>query len=90
MPGGMMPGGGAGGAINTTLPLILGIVSVFCCWPAAIFIIIFAVQAKKAKEMGDMTTATSKAKTATLVGWIIVGLGVLEYIAVIVTQVMRS
>ena len=82
----MIPG--AGGEINTTLPLILGIVSVFCCWPAAIFIIIFAVQAKKAKEMGDMATAASKVKTASLVAYIVIGLGILGWIGAIVSQVM--
>lgn len=91
-PGGGFPGGGpmmpgAGGDVNTTLPLILGILSIFCCWPAAIFIIIFAVQAKNLKNQGQIEAARSKAKTATIVGWIIVGLGLLGWIASIIMNV---
>jgi hypothetical protein len=70
----MMPG--AGGDLNTTLPLILGIVTIFCCWPAAIFIILFAVQAKKLKEQGQIDQARSKAKIATIVAAIIIGLDI--------------
>jgi hypothetical protein len=84
----MMPG--AGGDVNTTMPLVLGILSIFCCWPAAIFIIMFAIQAKNLKNQGQIDQARSKAKTATLVGWIIVGLGILEWVGIIVTQVLAA
>jgi hypothetical protein len=81
-PGGGMPG--AGGDVNTTLPLILGIVSIFCCWPAAIVVIVFSLQAKKLKDQGQVDAARSKAKTASLIAYIVIALGlVLDIVAVV-------
>jgi hypothetical protein len=74
----MMPG--AGGDVNTTLPLILGILSTLCCGTGiplvlGIVAIIFSVQAKNLKSQGQIDQARSKAKTATLLGAIGIGLG---------------
>lgn len=81
-PGGpMMPG--AGGDVNTTLPLILNIVgALFCGWTCVSFIlaivgIVFAVQAGNAKNAGDIATAKAKAKTSTLMFIISAVVGVL-------------
>jgi hypothetical protein len=81
-PGGpMMPG--AGGDVNTTLPLILNIVgALFCGWTCISFIlaivgIVFAVQAGNAKNSGDIATAKAKAKTSTLMFIISAVVGVL-------------
>jgi hypothetical protein len=81
-PGGpMMPG--AGGDVNTTLPLILNIVgALFCGWTCISFIlaivgIVFAVQAGNAKNAGDIATAEAKAKTSTLMFIIAAVVGVL-------------
>ena len=66
----MMPG--AGGDVNTLLPLILNIVGALFCWGTCVgFIlsvvgIVFAVQAGNAKNAGDIVTAKGKAKTAML------------------------
>ncbi len=89
-PGGpMMPG--AGGDVNTTLPLILSICQlVLCCNLVFGGIgLFFAIQAGNAKKSGDIMTAKSKAKTAMMV--IIIG-AVLESIGVainIATQAMH-
>ena len=62
----MMPG--AGGEVNTTLPMILSIVGFFlCCGLADIpFIIgfVFAIQAGTMQKTGDVEGARAKAKTA--------------------------
>lgn len=66
----MMPG--AGGDVNTTLPLILNIVGALLCnYTCVGFIlcvvgIVFAVQAGNAKNAGDIGTAQAKAKTSML------------------------
>ena len=81
-PGGpMMPG--AGGDVNTMLPLILNIVGALFCggtcvgFILAIVGIVFAVQAGNAKNAGDIATAQSKAKTSMLMFIITTILGVL-------------
>ena len=77
----MMPG--AGGDVNTTLPLILNIVGALFCggtcvgFILAIVGIVFAVQAGNAKNAGDITTAQAKAKTSMLMFIITAILGVL-------------
>ena len=85
-PGGpMMPG--AGGDVNTTLPLILNIVGALFCggtcvgFILAIVGIVFAVQAGNAKGSGDIMTAKAKAKTSMLMFIITAVLGVLGAIA---------
>jgi len=66
----MMPG--AGGDVNTMLPLILNIVGALMCSGTCIGLflsiagIVFAVQAGNAKNSGDIATAQSKAKTSML------------------------
>jgi hypothetical protein len=71
-PGGpMMPG--MGGDVNTTLPLVLSILSlVLCCnllfGGLGLF---FAIQAGNAKKVGDFETARSKAKLSIII--VIVG-----------------
>lgn len=85
-PGGpMMPG--AGGDVNTTLPLILNIVGALFCggtcvgFILAIVGIVFAVQAGNAKNSGDIMTAKAKAKTSMLMAIITAVIGVLAGIA---------
>lgn len=80
-PGGpMMPG--AGGDVNTTLPIILGVLSCLCCgWFIGLILgiiaIVMAVQAGNAKNMGDIEGARSKAKTATILASVGLGIGIL-------------
>jgi hypothetical protein len=83
----MMPG--AGGDVNTTLPLVLSIVQlVFCCNLLFGGIgLVFAIQAGNAKKTGDLETARSKAKTAMIV--IIVG-AVLEFLVGGITSVLAN
>lgn len=83
MPGGFPPPGGPfnGPPINTSLPLTLGIISVvFCCLPLGIVTISYANSAKAAMARGDYATAQSKAKTATTLGFISIGCGILVWI----------
>lgn len=87
----MMPG--AGGDVNTTLPLILSIVAMlFCCGAGLGFIpgvigLIFAIQAGNAKKTGDFETARSKAKTALILA--IVGM-VLGFAAQVIAFVVNQ
>ena len=79
-PGGpMMPG--AGGDVNTTLPLILNIIAtIFCCGLGTILGIVgivFSIQAGNAKKTGDLETARGKAKTALILAIVAYVLGIL-------------
>ena len=77
-PGGpMMPG--AGGDVNTMLPLILNVVG-----------IVFAVQAGNAKNAGDIETAKGKAKTSLLMAIISVVLAVLGGIGYTIMMIVAS
>jgi hypothetical protein len=69
----MMPG--SGGDVNTTTPLVLGIVSMVICGNCLLGIpaIILAVMAMNAKNVGNIEDARSKAKTSTILS--IVGFG---------------
>ena len=69
----MMPG--SGGDVNTTLPLILGIVSVLFCgnYLLGIPAIILAVIAGSSKSQGNLEDARSKAKISTIL--CVVGFG---------------
>lgn len=94
-PGGpMMPG--AGGDVNTMLPLILNIVGALFCggtcigFILAIVGIVFAVQAGNAKNAGDITTAKAKAKTSMLMFIITAVLGVLGGIAYGIIMVLAG
>jgi hypothetical protein len=87
-PGGMAGPAGPGGDINTTMPLILGIVSVFCCLPAAVVSIIFAIQAKTLKDQGQLDAARAKVKTAQLISFIAIGVGLVLDILVVILQVV--
>jgi hypothetical protein len=80
----MMPG--AGGDVNTTLPLVLSIISiVFCCGNIGLITgivgLIFAIQAGTLKKNGDLEGARGKAKTATIIAG--VGMGVSLVIGII-------
>ncbi len=79
----MMPGGG--GDVNTTLPLVFGILLiVLCgCLPGGVPAIIFAVQAGNAKSAGDMATAAKKAKTSLIISGIAAGVALLFWVAYI-------
>jgi hypothetical protein len=72
----MMPG--AGGDVNTTLPMILSIVGFFlCCGLADVLFVIgfvFALQAGNMNKTGDVEGARAKAKTAmtmTIIGFVV-------------------
>lgn len=94
-PGGpMMPG--AGGDVNTMLPLILNIAGALLCGGTCIgFIlnivgIVFAVQAGNAKNAGDIETARGKAKTSMIMAIISIVLGVLVGIAYVIFALLAS
>ncbi len=85
-PGGpMMPG--AGGDVNTTLPLVLSIIALFPCCNLLFggIGLAFAIQAGNAKKAGDIEGARSKAKIALIV--VSIGLG-LELIGGIINFVV--
>jgi hypothetical protein len=84
----MMPG--AGGDVNTTTPLIMGIVSCFCCLIGGIIAVVFAVQAKNMLATGDVEGARAKAKTSKTISFVCYGVGVLIVILNIVTALLSS
>jgi hypothetical protein len=74
----MMPG--AGGDVNTTLPMILNIVGFFICVNTCLadilFVIgfVFAIQAGNMKKTGDVEGARGKAKSAmtmAIIGYVV-------------------
>ncbi|HQY63911.1 MAG TPA: CD225/dispanin family protein [Polyangiaceae bacterium] len=82
--GGAPPGGplmpGAGGDINTTLPLVLSVLSLFCCGLGTVLGIIgvvLSVQASNAKNRGDLESARGKAKMAVILASVGIALGLL-------------
>jgi hypothetical protein len=94
-PGGpMMPG--AGGDVNTTLPLILNIVAAVLCGAGCLtFIlsiigIVFAVQGGNAKNAGDLVTAKAKAKTSMLMFIITAVLGTIGVIVSVLLRILNS
>jgi hypothetical protein len=80
----MMPG--AGGDVNTTLPLVLSIVELVLCCNVLFGVLglVFAIQAGNAKKAGDLETARSKAKLSMII--VLVGAG-LETIGIILNVV---
>ncbi len=73
---------GPGGAeVNTTLPLILSIVSIFFCCIPGIVATVLAAQANSAKSAGDFATAQQKAKTALIIAAVSIGIGVVGGVA---------
>ena len=78
----MTPGAG-GGPVDTTLPLALSIVATLCCWgglislPLGIIGIVFSIQAINLQKIGDIEQARNKAKTATIMAGVAMGLGII-------------
>jgi len=90
----MMPG--AGGDVNTTLPLILNIAGFFLCGygclSAIVFIVgfVFSIQAGNMKKTGNVEAARAKAKSAmtmAIVGYV---LGTIVLGAYGVLQILNS
>jgi hypothetical protein len=81
----MMPGSGQD--VNTTLPLVLGIVSMAICGNCLLGIpaIVLAVMAMNAKNVGNLDDARSKAKTSlilSIVGFGLVAVGLIVYVLI--------
>jgi hypothetical protein len=83
----MMPG--AGGDVNTTLPLVLAIIALFPCCNLLFggIGLAFAIQAGNAKKAGDIEGARSKAKIALIV--VGIGLG-LQAIAIVINVIVNA
>lgn len=90
----MMPG--AGGDVNTTMPLIINAVGFFLCgWgciSAILFIVgfVFAIQAGNMKKTGDIAGAQAKAKSSMTMGVIGLVVGALLYIIGGILRAMNS
>lgn len=82
----MMPG--AGGDVNTVLPLILNIVSLlFCCWTTygfggliSIAGLVLAIIAMNSEKSGNIQDAQAKAKLSLILGIVSIVLGFLAII----------
>jgi cytochrome c biogenesis protein CcdA len=81
----MMPG--PGGDVNTTLPLVLGILSLFCNCLFGIPALILAILSMNAKKAGNLEDARSKAKISIILA--IVGM-VLSVIGGVVNFIINS
>jgi hypothetical protein len=90
----MMPG--AGGDVNTTLPLVLNIVGLLLCSGTCVGAvlcvigIVFAIQGGNLKSTGDLETARKKAKTSMLMFIVSAALGVLAYVIIGVLQAVSG
>jgi hypothetical protein len=72
----MMPG--SGGDVNTTLPLVLSIVSLLLgINPIGIVALVFAILAMNARTAGNMEEARSKAKASIILACVAIGIFVL-------------
>jgi hypothetical protein len=90
-PGFPPPQMGPGGDINTTLTMILAIVTLACCCtPLGIVSLINVMNANNAKKTGDLATAQAKNKSA--LTFAIVGMvgGVVIWTAVIILQLVQN
>jgi len=83
-PGGPMTPG-SGEDVNTTLPLVLSIVSVVLFLnPIGIVALIFAILASSAKKVGQLDDARGKAKIALVLAIVALGLCVLAFVGFVV------
>jgi hypothetical protein len=91
-PPGFPPQGmGPPGDVNTTLTMILSIVTLACCCtPLGIFALINVMNANNAKKTGDLATAQAKNKSALTMS--IVGMvgGLIIWTAVIILQLANA
>lgn len=84
----------SGAAANIPNYMVLGILSIFCCWPLAIFALINAAKVNSLVAAGDIAGATAASanakKFATIA--IILGLigGVIGFIGGIISGVANS
>jgi len=84
-------GPGMGQDVNTILPLILNIVAMLFCCGLSFFLgvggLILSIQAGSALKTGDIETARSKTKTATILAIAAFVLGIVQ--AVVYTILNR-
>ena len=85
---------GAGGDVNSTLPMILSIVGfLLCCGLADIAFIVafvFSLQANSIKATGDIEGARSKAKTAMTMVIVGFAVGVIQHTLVAIWNFAMS
>ena len=85
-------GPGMGDDINTTLPLAMSIVAMIFCCGFSFFLgvggLVLAIQAGNAKKTGDIETARNKAKTATILAGVALGVGLLQDLGYFVANVL--
>jgi hypothetical protein len=75
---------GAAGDINTTTPLIFGVLAFLSCWPIGLFIgtfsLLAALKVKKFKEQGQLEAARASAASAKKLAFITWGAGFLIWV----------
>ena len=90
-PGFPPPGMGPAGDVNTTLTMILSIVTLACCCtPLGVFSLINVLNANKAKQTGDLATAQAKNKTALICAIIGIVGGLILWTTFGIVQAMNS
>lgn len=70
----------SGAAANIPNYMVLGILSIFCCWPLAIFALMNAAKVNKLAAAGDVAGATQASASAKKFAMIGIIVGVLGYI----------
>lgn len=82
---------GPAGDVNTTLTMVLSIITLACCCtPLGIVSLINVMNANKAKQTGDLATAQAKNKTALTMAIIGMVGGVILWTAIIILQVLAN
>ena len=72
----------AGGSATVPNNLVIAIISIFCCWPLAIFAIISATQVNSKLAAGDTAGAQEASAKAKKFSYIAIGIGVAFYLII--------
>ena len=83
------PGAGGGQQVETTMPLVLSILTtVLCCLPLGVVGIIFAAMAMSKNTAGDYAGAAESARKSKLFSFIGIGIGVVGIVLYVLLVVV--
>lgn len=77
--------------VNTTTPMILGIISLLCgCMPLGIASLVLSQQASEAMRVGDIMRAKDRVRTSTILSMVNIGLMVLGGLTYLVLMILSG